>query len=174
MAVGKRLFLMGLSAALAGCSAGVETRISSSGVEALQPQAIMMSIDAKASPELRNAYALVATDLAAKGFAAATDAPLYLAVTVDARDARLALDTGATNLSAAKTRKPFQSCDDVEYRVGVTLTRVADGSEVYRGRSSEYHCKMTITDALPDLVKAALADFGKPRGDYVVPRRAVE
>jgi hypothetical protein len=174
MAIGKPLLILVLSAALAGCSAGVETRISSSGVEVVQPQAIMMSIDAKASPELRRAYALVADDLAAKGYTAAADAPLYLAVTVDARDAGLALNAGASNLSAAKTRKPFQSCADLEYRVGVTLTRVADGSEVYRGRSAEYHCKMTIADALPDLVKAALADFGKPRGSYVVTRRAVE
>jgi hypothetical protein len=174
MAIGKPLLTMALSASLAACSSGVETRISSSGIRVSGPQEIMLSIGPEASPELRTAYALVTSDLTKKGYAMADEAPLHLAVTVDARDADLALKAGASNLSAAKKKKAFQNCNDKEYRVGVTLVRVADGGEIYRGRSSEYHCNMTIADALPDLVKAALADFGKPRGSYVVTRGAVE
>ncbi len=175
MAFGKPLLVTLLGASfVAACSPGVETRISSSGIANAGPQAVMLSIEPGASPELRAAYALVTSDLTKKGYAVASEAPLHLAVTVDARDADLALKAGAANLSAAKKKKAFQNCNDKEYRVGVTLTRVADGDEVYRGRSSEYHCKMAIADALPNLVETALADLGTPRGSYSVMRSAVE
>jgi len=51
---------------------------------------------------------------------------------------------------------------------------VIDGSEIYRGRAAEYHCKVEMADALPKLVEAALADFGTPRGNYVLTRNGRE
>jgi hypothetical protein len=51
---------------------------------------------------------------------------------------------------------------------------VGDGSEIYRGRAAEYHCRVAVADALPTLVNAALTDFGKPRGNYVVARKGRE
>lgn len=97
-------------------------------------------------------------------------------VTVDSRDAALSVGgaAGLTDLAAAKKQKPLQSCKDKEYRFGVTLTRVADGAEIYRGRAAEYHCKMTLVEALPKLVDAALADVGAPRGAYTLSRKGVD
>lgn len=154
------------------CSSGVETRISSSGIASPKAEAYMISTVAETSPELRSAYTLVAKKMAQKGFAIAKEAKLHAEITIDARDASLALGSGAGNLSAPKRRKALQSCNDREYRFGVTLTRVADGEEIYRGRAAEYHCNMTIGEALPALVDAALADLGQPRGSYAVMRKA--
>lgn len=77
---------------------------------------------------------------------------------------------GPGSLSPAKRKKPLQSCEDREYRVGVTLTRVADGALAYQGSAAEHHCNMPLAEALPGLVDAALADFGNPRGAYSVMR----
>jgi hypothetical protein len=156
------------------CSADIETCISNSGMNTPQHEQYMISTFAEASPDLRTAYSLVARNIAQKGFVIAKSAPLHLEITLDARDAALALGSaaGPDSLSPAKRKKPLQSCQDKEYRLGITLTRVADGSEVYKSRASEYHCKMPVADALPVLVSAALADFGNPRGSYSVKRTA--
>jgi hypothetical protein len=158
----------------AACSTNVETRISNNGVTAPQPRQYMISTSAETSSELRTAYLLVTKNMTQKGFAIAKEAPLHLEITLDARDAMLALGStaGPGSLSSAKSKKPLQSCQDKEYRLGITLTQVADGFEVYKSRAAEYHCKMPIAEALPALVDAALVDFGKPRGNYVVERKA--
>lgn len=136
----------------------------------------MISTVAETSAELHSAYKLVAASMAQKGFALAKEAPLHLEITVDARPAALSLGSkdGPDSLSPAKRKRPLQSCEDREYRLGVTLTKVGDGSEVYRGRAAEYHCKLEVADALPTLVNAALADFGSPRGTYVLTRKGRE
>jgi hypothetical protein len=167
---------VGVSALAAGCSSSIETRISSSGVASPKAEPYMISTVAETSPELRSAYKLVAASMAQKGFALAKEAPLHLEITLDARPATLSLGgkEGSDSLSPAKEKKMLQSCEDREYRLGVTLTKVGDGSEIYRGRAAEYHCKVEVADALPTLVNAALADFGSPRGAYVVKRQGRE
>lgn len=170
------IVLIGVCGLAAGCSSTIETRISSNGVSSPQPEAYMISTVAETSPELRSAYKLVATAMAQKGFALAKEAPLHLEITVDARPAALALGgkDGPASLSPANRKKPLQSCEDREYRFGVTLTKVQDGNEIYRGRAAEYHCKVPVAEALPTLINAALADFGKPRGSYVLTRKGRE
>lgn len=160
----------------AGCGQTISTRVTSEGVPAAPPAAFMISTTDETPEAVRRAYPLVTKRMAAKGYSIAKDAPLHLQVTVDARDAALALGNadGVSALSAAKARKALQSCADKEYRVGITLTRVADGTELYRGRAAEYHCKMMLTDALPALVDAALTDLGAPRGAYVITRKGVD
>ncbi len=136
----------------------------------------MISTVAETSTELRNAYTLVAASMADKGFALAKEAPLHLEITIDARPAALSLGSndGPGSLSPAKKKMMLQSCEDREYRLGITLTNVGDGREIYRGRSAEYHCKVPVAEALPTLVNAALADFGRPRGTYVLSRNGRE
>lgn len=160
---------------VSACGAGVETRISSSGTTPTESGKYMVTLPADDAPkDLSGAYQRVAEKLAAKGFAVSETAALFLEVTLDARDAALALGSaaGPQSLSKAKRKKPLQSCKDMEYRLGVTLTRVADAAEIYKGRAAEYHCRMTVAEALPALVDAALADLGQPRGSYKVMRSA--
>jgi hypothetical protein len=159
-----------------GCSGKLETRVTSNGVQSPAAQAYMISTVAETSPELRSAYKLVAATMAQKGFPLAKEAPLHLEITLDSRPAALALGgkDGPGSLSPAKQKKMLQSCEYREYRFGVTLTRVDDGSEIYRGRAAEYHCKLPVAEALPTLVDAALTDFGRPRGSYSFTRKGRE
>jgi hypothetical protein len=159
---------------VAGCASGVETRVSSSGADALLASSYMVDPSAGLSADARSAHSLASQKLAQMGFVQAEQAPLHLEVTFDQRDASLSLGDGAGpgSISGPKKRKPFQSCADREYRLGVTITRIADGVELFRGRAAEYHCKLSAEDALPALVEFALADLGNPRGSYVVKRHA--
>jgi hypothetical protein len=158
---------------IAGCVPTVETRIMSSGQPTVAGAIFSLSDDQISTPELRYAQNLVADALRAKGFTSGESAALHLEVTLAVRSASLALGTaaGPGSLSPAKRQKPLQSCDDREFRVGVALTRVADGVLAYQGSAAEYHCNLPLAEALPDLVDAALADFGNPRGGYVVSRK---
>jgi hypothetical protein len=172
----QRLFkLIGITLFVTACSSGVETRIHSSGTGPLSAQTYHIAMAEGASADVRRAYVLVQDALSAQGFAPADDAAILLQITVDSRDAALALGTiGPQNLSAAKGRKPLQNCADKEFRLGLTMTRIADGAEIYRSRVAEYHCKMPLSDAMPSMVDAAVADLGKPRGSYLIRRNAVE
>lgn len=172
----KWLVLIGAAPFVAGCSGNVETRVASNGVRSPAAEGYMISTVAETSPELRSAYRLVVAAMAEKRFPLVKEAALHLEITLDARPAMLALGQkdDAGSLSPAKKKKPLQSCQDREYRLGVTMTRVRDGSEIYRGRAAEYHCKMPVAEALPTLVNAALADFGNPRGSYVITRQGRE
>ncbi|MBL0924537.1 MAG: hypothetical protein IBJ12_08760 [Sphingomonadaceae bacterium] len=126
------------------------------------------------SPDLVSARSLVAQKLSQMGFVQANNASIYLEVTFDVRDASLSLgsELGSGSLSPAKKRKPLQSCADREFRLGITMTRIVDGAELFKGRAAEYHCKMTAEEAMPVLVNAALSDLGNPRGGHVVKRAA--
>jgi hypothetical protein len=170
------LILIGASVLGAGCSGNIETRVSSNGVQSPAAESYMISTVTEISPDLRSAYKLVAASMAQKGFMLAKEAPLHLEITLDARPASLSLGgkDGPGSLSPAKKKKALQSCEDREYRLGVTLTKVGDGTEIYRGRAAEYHCKVPVSEALPTLVNAALADFGSPRGSYVLTRKGRE
>jgi len=165
-----------LALLVAGCGQTIDTRITSMGAPTATPETFMISTTDETPEAVRRAYPLVTKRMTVKGYSIAKDAPLHVQVTVDARDAALALGNsdGMYALSAPKARKPLQSCADKEYRVGITLTRVADGAELYRGRAAEYHCKMTLADALPALVDAALTDLGAPRGAYIITRRGID
>ena len=167
---------MGACALVAGCSSKIETRVSSSGVQLPAAETFMISTVAETSTELRSVYKLVATSMVTRGFTLAKEAPLHLEITLDARPAALSLGAkdGPGSISPAKKKRPLQTCEDREYRLGVTVTKVSDGSEIYRGRAAEYHCKVEMADVLPTLVEAALADFGIPRGNHVLTRNGRE
>jgi hypothetical protein len=159
---------------IAGCSQTVETRISSAGLSAPAAARFVLADSKAATPELRHAQMLVTDALLAHGFQPGDAATLHLEITVADRPAALALGTaaGPGSLSPAKRKKPLQSCEDREYRIGVALTRIADGMLIYQANAAEYHCKLKLAEALPDLVQAALADFGTPRGAYARRRTA--
>lgn len=174
----KRIFAPAilLSFMATACAQDIETRVNSLGLADAPTGNFMISTTDETPEDVRRAYPLVVKRLADKGYGIAKEAPLHLQITVDARNAALSLGdaTGANALSTAKKRKPLQSCVDKEYRVGITLTRVADGTEIYRGRAAEYHCKMTLSEALPALVAAAAADLGAPRGGYAITRKGFD
>jgi hypothetical protein len=168
----RRQTVLFAAALVAGCSQSVETRISSNGQPAAVTGSFSFSDNNASTPELRDARSLVSDALLERGLTAAASGALNLEVTLAVRPASLALGTaaGPGSLSPAKRRKPLQSCQDREYRIGVTLTRVADGVLAYQGSAAEYHCNMPLAEALPALVSAALVDLGNPRGAYKLKR----
>ncbi len=167
------IFLSAIAGLMASCSPSVETRISSTGT-AFGPAGFAIVGSSPQTPELRYARSLVSEALVSRGFKVVDAGPLNLEVTLAVRPAALALGNGAgpDSLAKAKRKKPLQSCEDREYRIGIALTRISDGALVYRGTAAEYHCNMPLAKALPELVEAALVDLGEPRGNYAVKRKA--
>jgi hypothetical protein len=106
---------------------------------------------------------------------------LYLQVTASSRPAELALATAKESkpviLLAANKKRPSSKCVNSEYRISVTLTRIADGTLAYQGSAAETHCKIAFAQAMPALVDTALGDLHLPsgiegrEGAYVLKRR---
>lgn len=157
---------------LAGCSQTVETRIMSKGQPASIAGTFSLSETTSLSPGLLSARKLVSEALLSRGYTIAENGAFHLEVSLAERPAELSLGSaaGPTSIAVAKRKKPLQSCQDREYRIGVALTRVTDGALLFQSSAAEYHCNQPIADSLPELVKAALADLGNPRGTYTVKR----
>lgn len=157
---------------LSACAGPIETRVVSTGQGA--PANTILAEAAPAGTIQALAYQQALEQLRGRGFGLSDTGALQLHVAFSERDASISVKAGdgkATNdLSPAKKRKPLQSCADRDMRLTVTLTRISDGVELYRGEAAEYHCKAGVDEVLPPLVSAALRDIGQPRGGYVVNR----
>ena len=167
------LLLLGLSA----CAGPIETRVVSCGAGV--PEAASILAEAPPNSEVAaSAHKLVTGRLAERGFGQSPAGALQLHIAFAERDAAIAVRTRSgdqwADVSAAKPKKPLQSCADREMRLTVTLTRIADGTELYRGSAAEYHCKAQAANVLPSLVDAALADLAGPKGAYRTMRQGLE
>jgi hypothetical protein len=174
--MGKRALFFLTMLGLSGCSGPVETRILSSG------QGINASISiadttpaAAAAPLHAKAQELAIAGLQQRVGLSPGAASHQLTVTLSERPAAIALRAGAQQaarvIAAAKRRKPLQNCEDREFRLSIVMTRIADGTESYRGEASEYHCKASIEESLPHLVDAALSDLRSPQGSHLLTRK---
>lgn len=112
------------------------------------------------------------------GYGQSETGGLQLHVAFAERDAAIGVKTksgdAVRDIAAAKRKKPLQSCADREMRLTITLTRIADGAELYRGSAAEYHCKAQAPDVVPVLVNAALGDLARPKGAYSIKRQGLE
>jgi len=169
--MGKGISVIAVAALLAGCSGPIETRVQSSGAGIDEAPALLVD-DAAEPPLTAKARAMVVAELEKQLGASGSQATHRLTVTLSDRPAALSLlagDKASTRIiAAAKADKPLQSCADREYRLVVLLTRIADGSESYRGEAASYQCKATLEERLPYLVAAATADLRTPKGRYSI------
>jgi hypothetical protein len=177
------MLITALATLLSGCVRMVETRVNTSGGGAGMPPGtyILAPAEKALSSELDQAQQLVAGHLASKNFIPSQTGELYLQVTASSRPAELALatakDSKPVTLSAANKKRPSSKCVNSEYRISVTLTRMADGALAYQGTAAETHCKIAFAQAMPALVAAALGDLHLPsgiagrEGAYVLKRR---
>ncbi len=157
--------------ALTGCTKTVETRVFNAGLGKLETAGfVLIPPEKTASAELLKARSLVVAKLQTLGMTESKDGPLYLEVGVSARPASVALLTPGKILSNASGKKPPRKCPQLEHRLSLALTRIADGVEIYRASAEEFHCKLPLAESLPILVEKALADMGNPRGEYVTRR----
>lgn len=161
-----RAIAFALTFMLAGCAGPIETRVSSIGQTGIVPAKIQLDSDISGTGA--QAYALVAEALANKGFSAGEPSDYSLHVSVSDRPANLSLNAGKDVLAPVTGKE--QICATREYRLGVTLTRITDGTVAYRAHAAEFHCKHTLQQALPFLVEAAAKDLGQPQGSYAVKR----
>lgn len=150
---------------VSACIVPIETRVDSRGLGGAQ--LVSFAADPDVLGPAADAQNLVTQALAAKGYRTAEMADASLDVTVSDRPADLSLHSGATVFAPTAGKK---RCATREYRLGVTLTKIADGSLVYQSHAAEFHCKLTAQQVLPALVDAALKDIGAPRGSYTVKR----
>ena len=150
---------------VSACIGPIETRIDSRGTVGAQP--VSFAADSDVLGPAVEAQKLVAQVLADKGYRAAEIADVSLHVTLSDRPADLSLHSGPAVLAPTSGKK---RCAKREYRLGITLTKIADGSLFYRSHAAEFHCKLTVEQVLPALVDAALKDLGAPRGSYTVKR----
>lgn len=168
-------FLIVTALALTACTKSIETRVSNAGMGQRPERAdfVLMPLEKSASAELLKARNLVIAKLKTLGMSESKEGSLYLEVGVSARPASTALLASGKILSSANGKKPSSNCPQLEHRLSLALTRIADGAEVYRASAEEFHCKLPLTETLPILVDKALADMGNPRGEYVT-RRALK
>jgi hypothetical protein len=155
----------GLLLLLTGCVGPIETRISSDGSTSISPA--RFSVEKTSNIAGAAAQDLVVKALIQKGFQLADPAMHSLHVSVSDRPSDLALNAGEKTLAPATDKR---LCAAREFRLGVTLTRIADGAVTYRAHAAEYHCKQTLSQVMPYLVDAAVKDLGSPRGSYTVKR----
>ncbi|MEQ1550156.1 hypothetical protein [Sphingorhabdus sp.] len=175
--MGSRLLLSSLMLGLAACAGPVETRVNSAGPGIASSTTIFQEA-LPTSSTAAQARAAVITLLTEKGYRETQAGDVQLHVAFAERDAAISVKTKSgdtvADIAAAKAHKPLQSCADREMRLAVTLTRITDGIELYRGTASEYHCKAQMVEVLPALVTAALADLSQPKGAYKITRQGLE
>jgi hypothetical protein len=170
------------AALLSGCSGPIETRIMSAGVAA--PLSAEQSFRFAAAPDPLSevqiaAQNLVTERLGSHGLRPGEPAQLVVTVAVADRPAAIGIvradpENGAQTLASPKPRKPLQNCDDREHRVQLTIESAASGALHYRGAAAEYHCRARLSETLPLLVDAALADLGAPKGEWRQTRTGLE
>ena len=164
------ILMLSAAASLSACTPVIETRVNTiGGAAGMAPGGYMLAQSEQGvSPELAMTQQLVGEKLAERRFIAAQTGPLHLEVTASVRPAILALATtnagGVVILSPASTKRGSAKCSLQEFRVGITLTRIADGQKQYSGMASETHCKRTFAQVMPALVDAALGDLRLPVG----------
>ncbi len=164
---------------LAGCARHVDTRVSSFGVSGVEPINYVMVTppDVAVDAILLHTQTIVVDALSAKGMKRVQSGAIsVLRVAISARPATLILSSGKAEgkpdvLGQAAKMQSSDSCINSEYRVVIDLAQISNGASLYHGSAAEFHCQQSIEAALPNLVAAAIRDFGSPRGQYVIKRK---
>lgn len=160
---------------LGGCASVVETRVNSSGaVKTLPKEYRLAELQKDSSADLIKARELLVDALGNRGMSRSENADAIVTATVSKRLASLSVKTNGQVISAAKKKKPFQSCEDVEYRMTFQLTRPSNGEKLYSGAASEYHCRADLAEVLPILVDALIASMDGAEGTKILTRSGVD
>jgi len=148
------------------CAGPIKTRVQTiSYVERVQVSEYTFSKDNSPNSQISK---LVKQNLEqvleSKGLRKSDDSPHLLDFSVADRPASVSIHLGEDGKRqvavSSKENKPFQSCKDREHRLIISLLHKNSGNQLYRGTASEYHCKASLQQSIPHLVKAALSNFG--------------
>lgn len=172
--------MLAASALVTACAGPIETRIDSALTAAPAKGAsyILSAPEGPLGSVENEAARLLETRLAEHGLSRTTDAETAthaVALSVSDRPADMTYRTGDNALTTVKPKKPFQNCQDRDFRVAVVITRIADASDTYRGSAAEYHCKAKMLAVMPSLLDAALSGLsGDVSGARIVKRKGLE
>ncbi|MEM8919265.1 MAG: hypothetical protein AAGE37_10430 [Pseudomonadota bacterium] len=167
---------------VAGCAGPIETRISTqAGAPLPDDRTYNFGSVAEQDNDLHKAAReMVDSALKSRGFRAVENAAILVDLTLADRPADISItvgeDTEQAVLAEVKQQKPLQSCKDREHRLTVTIADRVTGTSLYSGAAAEYHCKGTMAESLPHLVRGAMAEFGSGTGarQFVRTRGGVE
>ncbi len=160
-------FLISTVLLLTGCAQTVTTRVAGEGAGLTPPARLaFLTADEDAPATDEATAAALANALRAQGYGFADDADYLIDFALAERPAALGITTtGSTApISAAKARKPLQSCKDNTHRLTVTVADRKTGTILYNGSAEEYHCKTTLAESRGALISAVIADLKKPGG----------
>ncbi|MEO9599695.1 hypothetical protein [Parasphingorhabdus sp.] len=156
---------------VSACAGPIETRVETHQAIAApeQKQFTMSANEPIENRDLALARNMVAESLSQRGYQSAENASILVHVALSNRPADISVNAGAKDaeqtISAAKSRKRFQSCKDREHRMTISLFDQARGSKLYSGNAAEYHCNGTIAQSLPFLVDSALSGLDTEASD---------
>ncbi len=155
-----------------GCTSPIETRVSSIGENTPASSRYFWG-NRISFGEANEVTQLIESRLLAKGLAIGETAPMRLDATFSALPAalKLRIGNGAAETTQIKPPRKSGKCEPVEYRFGLSLSRLEDGAIYYRSNAAEYHCKGNEAAILPMLIDAALVDIGSPKGNYSILRK---
>ncbi|MEO0440082.1 MAG: hypothetical protein AAF067_04305 [Pseudomonadota bacterium] len=170
------------SAFVAGCAGPIETRITTQAGAALPAsQTYSFGSVSKQDNDLhKTARELVDSALKSRGYSSAENAAVLVDLTLADRPANIAItvgeDTEQAVLVDVKQQKPLQSCKDREHRLTISIADRVTGTSLYSGAAAEYHCKGTVEESLPHLVRGAMAEFGSGSGSrqFIRTRSGIE
>ncbi len=159
-----------VSLLLASCAGQIETHLVNSGALPVPAAALRMSSPPGQSIQNKEMQQLIAGKLQANGLGMAADGPYLLQVAYAEKPAALALKRGDQVISIATKKRSFDNCKRREIRLSLHLTQVSDGKTVYSGEVVEHHCKASVSEVLPALANALVADFSSARGSKITKR----
>ncbi len=156
-----------------GCAGPLQTRGfgSGPGVPAGARLSIIAAEEDGPPVDAATHRALAAT-LTRAGFSVGDDGAYMVDFSLAERPATMGVTPGKTEraLSAAKGRKPLQSCQDRTHRFTLVILDRKTGETAYRGDAEEHHCRATLDDSRPHLIDAVVADLKQPKGVYELSR----
>lgn len=157
--------LMIIVPVLAGCAGPIETRINSSMDLPLPAQTgfTFSQVATTKNPLQKLVHDLIGETLVGKGLHPADDGRLLVHASVSNGPADMTIiigeKDGTEQIAKPKKRRLLQSCEDQEHRLKISIFDKNDGSQIYSGTATEYHCKGTIEQSLPHLTRAALINL---------------
>jgi hypothetical protein len=175
MSMPKVLTVLLLSQLAGACATPVETRLSSSGsgVAVASSSMTIVTPDSDGPALHEETRRLFEQALKTRGGTLSPTGDYLVEFAPGQRAADVALAAGPTQsqTSPIQHRSLLQTCKAQLHRVTLVVLRRDSGALAYRGDVEERHCKATLSQTLPVLVEALVADLEKPVGTRVTTRK---
>lgn len=161
----------------AGCAGPLQTRGFGAGPGVPAGARLAMIAPEEDSPPVdATTGTALAAALTRQGYRVGDDGAYVVDFSLAERPATMGVTPSKAEraLSAAKARKPLQSCQDRTHRFTLVILDRKTGEAAYRGDAEEHHCRATLDDSRTHLIEAVVADLKQPKGAYQLTRPGKE